>query len=222
MQIEQNSIPVFGPERSPAEEPSGNGTASPTSKSNGVILQHHGKEATRPSQHHHDYTLEERLQKELQCYKVELETEYNKRWEAEHLELRRLRKVEQDFQKLQAKELQAIDRFQGMFDSDFIKALAVIDSRMKTLVSFLYKCSCQLEGHKLSAKLKLYVWLSPYDRKEDQLDVNNKDLHKKLLESMIWKFLQGQLFSRPFLCFGDKNGELADELFSTLYEEFGT
>jgi hypothetical protein len=71
----------------------------------------------------------------------------------------------------------------------------------------------------MSAKLKHHIWLSPYDRSEDQLDVNDKDLRKKLLKSVIWKFLQHNVFSRPFMCFGGRSGEQADKLFSNLYHE---
>jgi len=180
-------------------------------------LQLPSKGAARPSQHQHDYTVQERLQNELQYYKVELETEYNKRWETEQLELRRLRKVERDFEKLQAKELQAVEQFQGKPDESFTGTLRMIDRKMmRSLVNFLGKCPNQLEGTELSAKLKPYIWLGPYD---DQVDIDDKDTRKKLLKSMIWKFLRYNLFARPFMCFGGRNGELADELYSTLYHE---
>lgn len=223
-QDERNSAPVFGPERPPPQEANGNVTEDAASKPNGARSPR--KETVQPRQNHHEYTVEERLKNDLHYYKVELEAEYNRRkqveqiWEAEQLEIRRLRKVEQDFQKLQNEKLQSMDRFQPKFDSDFISALDEIDRKMmKSLVTFLTKSTSQLEGPELSAKIKHHLWLSPYDREEDQFHVKDKDLRRKMLKSMIWKFLQRNLFARPFMCFGGEAGELAHALFSTLYHK---
>ncbi len=130
---------------------------------------------------------------------------------------RRLHKAEADFEKLQTEKLQSIDRFQPEFDPTIIAKVSSIEQKISSLVTFLCKRSgadkSAEEGRALAAK----IWNNRFNRDIVEVDPKNKELRRKALKSMTWMFLQDELFSGPFLCYGEEIGSELSGIFRTLY-----
>jgi hypothetical protein len=168
--------------------------------------------------HHQSYTREQ--------YEGEIQHQYDKRREAEVqlesalLRIRELEKIERNFHNLQTEKIQSVDRFQPKFDSDITNILKDIDAnKMKKLVIFLGKTSNDLGPEALSAAFQPHLWVSPHYKDSIAVDFKEKEFRNRLLKSVIWKFLQDNLFLRPFMCFGGDRGERADMLYSAIYPD---
>jgi hypothetical protein len=168
--------------------------------------------------HHQSYTREQ--------YEGELQHQYDKRREAEVqletalLRIRELEKIEKNFHNLQTEKIQSVDRFQPKFDADITNILKDIDAnKMKKLNIFLGKASNDFGPEALSAAFRSHLWVSPYYQGTISVDFKDKEFRNRLLKSVIWRFLQDNIFLRPFMCFGGESGELADTLYSAIYSD---
>ncbi|KAH8678767.1 hypothetical protein BGZ60DRAFT_513047 [Tricladium varicosporioides] len=162
----------------------------------------------------------------LEKYKkdIQLLSDQNKdaraQLEAASLEIYRLQAIEKSFQKLQDEKLNAVDRFKPAFDSDLVGRLEEINNKMmKALVLFLSKANNDRDIIGISKVMEKYLWKSPHFSVDKPFNFNDRDLRKRLLKSMIWRFLQNQLFGSPFLCFGGEAGNVAGTLHSVLYHD---
>ncbi|KAF4636617.1 hypothetical protein G7Y89_g1468 [Cudoniella acicularis] len=163
-------------------------------------------------------------------YEQDIRYQHEKRMENEaqletaQLEIGRLKKTEEKYLllKLQMEKLKAVaaDGFKPVPDVEIIAKLAEMNAKtMKTLVFFLARGASELGPADLNAAVESLIWISPYYKAAAPFDFNNRELRRALLKSIVWRFLQNNLFSRPFVCFGSEAGHLADTLYSAIFSE---
>jgi hypothetical protein len=131
---------------------------------------------------------------------------------------RRLQKTEVDFERLQTEKLESIDRFQPEFDPTFISKVKSIEQKVNSLAGFLQKNFKISGGVDDEKHLASRMWSNRFKRGQMQIPPNDKDFLRKALKSLIWLFLQEEIFSSPFLCYGEQIGNQMTGIYSSLFK----
>jgi len=134
---------------------------------------------------------------------------------------RRLEKAEEKISKLQAEGLASVDRYQPHTDEDILKKLGQVEQTMRPFIfSTLAKQKSSFsdqewEESQHSAMLKKAPEVGTLDVK------GNSELKRKVLRSIVWRFLCKQLFKRPFRCFHGLIAESASSAYEMLFAKPG-
>jgi hypothetical protein len=120
--------------------------------------------------------------------------------------------------KLQRERLAVVDRFQPEFDEQIELKFRKVRQPVSKLSRFVASnLISELASEDLTAKLVDNSSAKPVDGKPAFIDLNDKDDRRRIWTSIIWKFLDDQIFHRPFLCFGGKWAETLDGLYPRLF-----
>jgi hypothetical protein len=127
-------------------------------------------------------------------------------------------RLQGDLAKLQSKQIAAIDRYQPELDENLKLNFGFIRKPVSKLSRFIaFNMTSKIPSEELLAKLKKYSWMGGSSSKSALIDLESKDNRRRIWTSVIWRFLEDELFCRPFLCFGGQWAETLDHLYFTLY-----
>jgi hypothetical protein len=126
--------------------------------------------------------------------------------------------IQSKLNKLQDVGLQKVDRFSPEFDSDIEKKYNIILSKLDTIARVqLSKAQPSIAGQDWRDKVFQNSFDDTYDPTSSLFQKSiSKSLRRLLLFGVLWKFLQDQLFSSPFTCFGEQGDEV-DAVWNKLY-----
>ena len=170
-----------------------------------------------PPQHYQQFAFQADLEEEIRRLRKERQTLEAEKYVHEG-ELRELRKMKEDFQRLQTEKLSSVDNFQPEFDETIIQKFKALESSVKPVARFISKLKTQLGPAEWKSALAPHLWSAP-NTAIDMIDFQDENLRPKLLKSITWKFLQEYLLRSPFLCYGVQLGERFDGLFTSLFPE---
>jgi hypothetical protein len=127
-------------------------------------------------------------------------------------------KLQGDLEKLQNEHLSTIDRYQPEFDMTFKLNFGLIRKPVSKLSRFIASyMTSEMPNEELLSKLMKYSWIGGSDNNLALINLENKGHRRRLWTSVIWRFLENELFCRPFLCFGGQWAETLDSLYSVLF-----
>jgi hypothetical protein len=131
---------------------------------------------------------------------------------------RQIQKLQEQVSQLQLSRMSGVDRFEPAMDSDIEKEYLGLNNKVYKVAQAISKLESKtLKPDEWVSKVMSLSWTECYNKDIKTFDrVMLKDC-KKMLMGLIWKFLNDELFVRPFLAFsGHENGEVLD----TIYQEF--
>ena len=133
-------------------------------------------------------------------------------------EIRNLSKMKDAFEQLQAEALSSVDRFQAAFDETITDShFKVLDQKVKLLVSCIIKLNTALSPDDQPNEVIPFMWHHCLNADAGSINFNDKEIRRKALRSVVWKFLEGHLFHRPFMCFGGETAKNLDDIFTALF-----
>lgn len=138
-------------------------------------------------------------------------------------EIRRLSKCEQALANLQAEKLQGADRYQPTFDVEILKALTRVESSINALVrKVLTKLDTSLDGAKWEQEVSTMLYQRCINTEIDPKEFSrSRNIRKKALIGVLWKFLVRCLFDHPFSCFDGEDAISASNTYERLFPSPG-
>jgi hypothetical protein len=199
----------------PRDQRRGAGEAA-ASHHNGVEGPHHGQQHQQEEQQNHQPT--HHLSTENQSLLAQV-AQLAAQLSAQDLELQKLTKVKAAFADFQTKALSSIDRFQPEFDESITEShFKVLEQKCRPLVSFLTKLRTSLSPRDWAAEVRPLMWESSFSEEGGEVDLfEDRGVRRKVLRSVVWRFLDDGLFHRPFLGFGGELAKRVDDVYQGLF-----
>lgn len=137
-----------------------------------------------------------------------------------------LQKLKLDFAKLQTEALHSVDTFQPTCDEVITDAFEKLQkTKMVPLINLLGKTGTKLSQEDWHEQLVKAVSPRSVDFERGVHEVKNKGVQKKVLNNVVWCFLQESLFDEPLRSFGDSFALNMNHTYWELFpkpREFGT